>query len=60
MNECLGINCFPYFGQYGDEYKWFTPCMALKCYPKSKEDKKRFVNNFMPFNFIYFEDNDGK
>ena len=60
MHENLGINCFPYFGIYGDEYRWLNPSMALKCFPKTKEDKKKYVFNLMPLNFIYYEDNEGK
>ena len=60
MHENLGINCIPYFGQYGDEYRWLNPSLALKCFPKTKEDKKNYAFNLMPLNFIYYEDNEGK
>ena len=39
IQEALGLGCFPQFGQYGFEYNWAQPCMAMRCFPTSQEQK---------------------
>lgn len=33
IHPTLGNPTIPLLGQYGDVYRWMTPCMALKCFP---------------------------
>jgi hypothetical protein len=57
---CLGLNAIPYFGQYGVEYDWMTPCMTFRCLPKDRDQRRQFVYHLVPFNHLEWADSKGQ
>ena len=54
LNSCLGQNCIPNLGQYGDEYQWINPTMSMRCFPMDNNQKKKMVLNLLPNDFVFF------
>ena len=59
VDDTFGLNTIPQFGQYGYEYQWLFPCMAIKCAPASGQHLNQFVNHLLPYEFIEMTDNEG-
>ena len=56
MNHSLGMSCIPQLGQYGDEYQWLQPCLAIKSLAGDKEHMRSLVYKLLPINFVEFQD----
>ena len=56
VQQSLGLACIPQLGQYGDEYQWLQPCMAMRCFPTTNQQKRNFVYNLLPQEFVEFQD----
>jgi hypothetical protein len=59
MHPALGNPTIPLLGQYGDVYRWMTPCMALRCFPQSNEQLRSYIYNLLPTSFVEMQDGDG-
>lgn len=57
-NQCLDLSAIPHLGQYGNEYEWLTPCMAVKCEPRNRDQQRTLIYNVLPTAHIeWFDDN---
>lgn len=36
-NACLDQICIPHLGQYGNDYDWLHPCMAIRSRPSNRD-----------------------
>ena len=59
VNQSLAMSCIPHLGQYGDDYHWLMPCMAMNCFPQDKSHLRKLVLNLLPQDFVHFADSEG-